>query len=362
MSGRVLYLIPTMGSGGAERQLVVLASALPSCGWEVDTSVVHGGVHLAALAATGATIHRPRVASNYDPRLLRELARIIRDRKPDVVQTWLPQMDIAGGLVARWLGVPWVVSERSSRTLHDAHAKRLLRDAVVHHATAVISNSQEGLRHWARRHPAVPRHCVGNALALEKFDAAAPAPEALALRNGGRTAVVLAVGRLIESKRFDTFIDVMKRVTAETDAVGVICGDGALDASLRDYARQAGIADRIVFAGFIADIAGWIKAADVLVGLSEHEGRPNAIIEAMACRTPLVVVDIPEYREAVDESTARIVPRDEARIAAAILEVLRDRESAASRAGRAREAAGHWSVHAIAEQHAAIYDALAHRK
>jgi glycosyltransferase involved in cell wall biosynthesis len=362
MSGRVLYLIPTLGSGGAERQLVVLASALPECGWDVEVGVVHGGVYLEALAATGATIHRPSIRSNYDPRLLRELARIIRERKPDVVQTWLPQMDIAGGVVTRALRVPWVVSERSSRTLHDAHAKRLLRDVVVHYATAVISNSQEGLRHWARRHPAVPRHCVGNALALERFDATPPAPEALALRNGGRTAVVLAVGRLIEPKRFDTFIDVMKRVCGETDAVGVICGDGALEAPLRAYAQEAGIADRIVFAGFITDIAGWMKAADVVVGLSTHEGRPNAIIEAMACRTPLVVVDIPEYREAVDESTARIVPRDDARIAAAILDVLRDRDAANARAVRARDVADHWSVHAIAEQHAAIYDSLAQRK
>lgn len=359
MNRRVLYLIPTMGSGGAERQLIVLAGALPGYGWDVDVAVVHGGVHLAALANTGATIHRPRVASNYDPRLLIRLSDLIRERRPDVVQTWLPQMDIAGGLVARRLGVPWIVSERSSRTLHDARAKRLLRDFVVHGATAVISNSAAGLRWWKKRHPDVPRHCVGNALPLAEMDAVPPAPEVLALRDGGRTAVVLAVGRLIDSKRFDTFIDVMKGVSAEMDAVGVICGDGPLEAALRARAAEAGLAERIVFAGFVADITGWMKAADAVVGLSTYEGRPNAIIEAMACRTPLVVVDIPEYREVVDETTAHIVPRDGARITAAIVDVLRNRPSSGERAARARLVAEQWSVRAIAERHAAIYDGVA---
>ena len=365
MTGRVLHLIPTLGSGGAERQLVLLAGALPAFGWETDVAAVHGGFYLAPLTATGATVHRPHVRSNYDPRLLGALARIIRERKPDVVQTWLPQMDVAGGLVLqlllRRLRVPWIVAERSSQTLHDEWAKNLLRDLVIHRADAVISNSQEALRRWAAHHPRVERHHVPNAVPLAELDAAVPPPEALALRNGGRTSVILAAGRLIELKRFDTFIDVMKRVVTRVDAVGVICGDGPLMPALKAQAQAAGIADRIVFTGFVEEIGGWMKAADVVVGLSLHEGRPNVVIEAMACGTPLVVVDIPEYLEVVDATRARIVPRDEAAIAAAIVETVRDRDAAQARAAAARAATEAWSLSAVAASHASIYETLAPR-
>jgi glycosyltransferase involved in cell wall biosynthesis len=189
-----------------------------------------------------------------------------------------------------------------------------------------------------------------------------PAAEALALRNGGRTSVVLAAGRLIDLKRFDTFIEVMKRVVAQIDAVGVICGDGPLMPALKAQAQAAGIADRIVFAGFVAGIGGWMKAADVVVGLSLHEGRPNVVIEAMACGTPLVVVEIPEYLEVVDATRARIVPRDETTIAAAIIETIRDREAAVTRAAAARAVTEAWSLSAVAASHASIYETLAPRR
>jgi glycosyltransferase involved in cell wall biosynthesis len=360
---RVLHLIPTMGAGGAERQLVLLAAALTERGWDVDVAFVHEGVNLAALQRTRADVRRLALRSNYDPRLLTALRRMVRERRPAVIQTWLPQMDIAGGVVSRTLGVPWVVAERSTQTLPDLHGKRLLRDLVIRGASAVISNSQEALRRWEARHPRVRRYFVPNAVEIEAIDAAAPAAVALALRGvEGNTRIVLTAGRLIEVKRFDRFIDVMKLVCARTDAVGVICGEGPLHAELFRRATAADIADRIVFAGFVHDMAGWMKAADVVVGLSDYEGRPNVIIEAMACRTPVVVTDIPEYRELVDETSARIVAAGEEQVAAAILDVLLDPAGAASRAAAARRHAEQWSPGDVATGHVAVYDEVLARR
>src|SRR5262245_45828950 len=110
----ILHCVPSMAGGGAERQLAYLAREFVQSGWEVHVALVHGGPNLDRLQQSGAIIHQLRVASNYDPRILGQLLTIIRRLKPDVVQCWLTQMEVLGGLAAMISSRPWVLSERSS--------------------------------------------------------------------------------------------------------------------------------------------------------------------------------------------------------------------------------------------------------
>src|SRR4051794_34319705 len=91
---RVLHCIPTLGGGGAERQLAYLAAELRVLGWEVHIAYGHDGPYCAVLAQAGAVLHRVHGRGNHDPRLLWQLRRLISKIQPDVVQTWLFQMDI----------------------------------------------------------------------------------------------------------------------------------------------------------------------------------------------------------------------------------------------------------------------------
>ena len=111
---RILHLIPTLHGGGAERQLVYLAAGLRALGCDVHVGLQQGGTNLARLEAAQATVHQLNTRGNYDPRILPAIVRLIRRVRPDVVQTWLMQMDVAGGAAALLTGTPWIVSERSS--------------------------------------------------------------------------------------------------------------------------------------------------------------------------------------------------------------------------------------------------------
>jgi glycosyltransferase involved in cell wall biosynthesis len=357
---RVLHFIPSMGGGGAEKQLALLAGALPAHGWDVEVAILDRGIHLERLERSGARLHWVRSASNYDPMIPLRLGRVIRRVKPDVVQTWLPQMDVAAGFAALTHRVPWIVSERVTRPLPPS-IKRTLRDAITGRATAVVSNSQEGLRMWRKRHPSMGHFYVPNALALPELERA-PAEDLSRFRVTPESRVVLAAGRLVLQKNMEALRAAMVFVTREIDAVAIICGVGEQRDVLLEKIERDGQIERVVLPGFVPELAGWLKAADVMVSVSHFEGRPNTVIEAMACGTPLVVSNIPEHREIVDATSALLVEHHDAHdIAHAILAVLRDPEDAVKRAAVAREAVAAWTPDAIASEYARIYRTLSKR-
>ena len=363
MTRKVLHLIPTLRAGGAEQQLVSLSRHLPAEGWDVAIGYGHAGVHLDAAVRTGAHVERLKALSNYDPLLALRVRQLIRRTQPAIVQTWLPQMDVVGGFMARVADLPWVVAERSTVPLEGRPVAAFVRDRIMKGATAVVSNNERALERWAQYQPSVQRFHIPNALSLADIDAVGSSARVASLRGTGDRKVMIGVGRLIDMKRFDVLIEALKRVSDVMPAVGLLCGDGPHRPVLEARAQSAGVTDRLLFAGFVSDVAADIKSSDVLIALSEYEGRPNVVLEAMAARTPLIVSDIPEHREILDSDSALFVAGDDPdEVAAAVLDVFRNREAANARAARARQTAEQWNAPRIAAQYAAVYDQIVSAK
>ena len=116
--GRVLHLITNLGQAGAERQVTYLACGLADLGWEVHVGHLEPGRNpddnLARLERAGVTRHLVPNTGSYDWRTPLRLRRLIRELRPDVVQTWIPMMDVIGGGAALSSRVPWIVSERNT--------------------------------------------------------------------------------------------------------------------------------------------------------------------------------------------------------------------------------------------------------
>lgn len=350
-----------MGGGGAERQLAYLCGALPGLGWEVHVAMLHGGIHLNRLEKSGATIHRMRVSGNYDPRLLNEIAHAIDKVKPDVVQTWVPQMDIAGGAMATMKSIPWILSERASSADYLSAPKRVLRRAVATRAAAIVANSEAGARHWAPLRPRVPQFVVRNALPLEEI-AATPHADLGKYRRGGVGKLILAAGRYEDQKNYITFVRALSVVFERCDAVALLCGAGPKAHEIRAAIDKAKFGERVIMTGFVDGLWSWMKAADLFVSISHFEGSPNTVMEAAACGLPLVLSDIPEHRELLDDSGAFFVDRTNvSAIAGAIVTAIEDGEVAAGRAANAARAAQQWTIPAMAAQYAAIYERIASR-
>src|SRR5258708_16637088 len=97
---RVLHCIGGLGGGGAERQVSYLSKELLRRGVDVHIAYRHGGHNLNGIQESGATLHELWGRNNYDPLLLCSLVKLVRRVKPDLIQTWLLQMDVLAGLAA----------------------------------------------------------------------------------------------------------------------------------------------------------------------------------------------------------------------------------------------------------------------
>jgi glycosyltransferase involved in cell wall biosynthesis len=353
---RILHCIPTMGAGGAERQLAYLCAELPALGWEVHVALVAGGPNLARLRESGVTVHTLRSWGNYDPALAWRLWRLFRLVRPDLVQVWLPQMEVLAGLLATMSRIPWILSERSSALAYPDSVRSRARLFLARRASAVVANSAGGARYWEPRlRQPVVLTVIPNAVPLREIDATAAAgPDRTGLHP--MREVVLYVGRFGLEKNLDALIASLPVVLGRPGTVAVLCGDGPTRAAVQASVVGLGLADRVRLVGFVPDPWVWMKRASVLVSPSLFEGHPNAVLEAAACGCPLVVSDIPAHRDILDADSAVLVDtRDPTALAGAILGVLADPEAAARRAKSARARVESWSPAETARQCDRLY-------
>ena len=307
----------------------------------------------------GVCLHRLEATGNYDPRILWQLVRLVRRLRPDILQTWIQQMDILGGIAARMTGTRWVIREPASEAAYPGSWKQRLREWVVRSADMIVSNSQSGDRYWRRVHPRSTRCVIPNGFPLNELEKALPvAREEAGLPEGAR--FILYVGRLENgSKNLQNLVAALAIVFRESPVHAIFCGEGPDGVSLGKQVDSAGISQRVKLQGHVSNVWSYMKAAALFVSVSWHEGRPNAVVEAMASECPLVVSDIPAHREVVDQESALFVdPANPREIADAILTVLADPESARRRAQRAKARTAKWSVAAMAQQYESLYQNL----
>lgn len=183
-------------------------------------------------------------------------------------------------------------------------------------------------RHLAR-HISKKRRCViHNAVDLEALTVSRSRQEIRAELGIPLDAIVLvSAARMVPVKALDQLIEAAEPVLAEYPNVWLLlAGDGPLFESVKAVARQSKQSDRIVMPGFRNDITDVLKASDVLVLSSLHEGIPTVLLEAMALELPVVTTAVGGIPEVVEHDKTALLtpPGDPDALASAISRLLTD--------------------------------------
>jgi len=141
--------------------------------------------------------------------------------------------------------------------------------------------------------------------------------------------LLVFVGRLDRQKDPLLLLDAFARCAMPDPGLHlVVVGDGALRGEVEGGIVSRGLSTRVTLLGALnaANIAGWLRAADLFVLSSAYEGMPIAVLEALACGLPVASTDVGEIRRVVrDRSTGRIAAtRDAAGLGEAMCLALAD--------------------------------------
>jgi glycosyltransferase involved in cell wall biosynthesis len=323
----VLNLMLGQGRGGLEQAGVDYAEALAHAGLPALTVTRPGGW---AGTALGNLPHRPlHHWASWDPLAILRLRQLAGETAATAI--------ICHGNRALRMALPALKGRIPVLAVtHNYSSKRFMR------ADKVLCVTRDFMHHMtARGYPAARLFHVPN---MVRIPPPAPRPR---YRS---PPVVATMGRFVDKKAFDLFIDAIRELKARNLAFkAVLGGDGEAAASLRR--RAAGLEDVLTFTGWIADKSRFFDDADIFVLPSHHEPFGIVLIEAMAHGVPVVTTDSEGPREIVDPGrTALLTPRGSVRdLADALQDLLLDEAKAKALAQQAyRTVSATYSLGAMA--------------
>lgn len=370
---KILFFVSSLNAGGAERVATTLANAWAARGDEVT---------LVPTYLTKQTSFYPvdkrvalhwlsecpgRVLSRYLPGIGKwlQIRRLIRTNRPDVVVSFLTNVNVNVLIASLGMPVPVIVSERTNPAYSDSAGKllRLLRRLVYRRARYVVMQTQASVEPFKTLVPAArdvvvipnplppalleryPTPVMAQTPALTEenavlvpveqpapgtpvVDRASEAVLAVARPSPGERRHLVAMGRLVAIKQFDLLIDAFGQQAARhPDWHLTIWGDGPLRDSLHNQIDGMGLADRITLAGRTSEPWDALSAADLFVMTSRVEGFPNVLLEAMALGLPCVALDCPSGPAELTRNgkDARLLPLNDSQALITTLdELMRD--------------------------------------
>jgi glycosyltransferase involved in cell wall biosynthesis len=310
--------------------------------WLVSTYL---GAHLAAypLHPRVSQVSLSQAISDRGTRLwpvtlrkARALRRLLMMIRPDVVISFLTNVNVLTILARAHCGIPVIISERTD-PLHDCELPRALRVArtlCYRFADALVVQSSAVAEHYRARLRGMPRTTViHNPLPAEL--AASPRRA----QQQGEGGCVVAMGRLTREKGYSKLIEAFAHALRDDRAWRLrIWGEGPLRDELQSQVERLQLTERVQLCGLTDQPWTALAAGQIFALSSEYEGFPNAMLEAMALGLPCIAFDCPSGpRELADGGlAARLVPcGDVASLAAALGEFARDPELRSTLGARA---------------------------
>lgn len=345
MGMRIVYVLTSLGMGGAERQVLALADRMAVRGHAVALLVLRP-----KLPYEWPTSHNVvRLEMRRTPfSTLAGLARGVRfigDFKPDVVHSH----SFHANIVARLLKV-LVPGIAVLSTIHNVYEGGWLRmaayrltDFLSYRTTAV---SQAAVDRFVRIKAVPQSKCIAltNGIDTAEFAPNADNRGSTRARMDADTEFIwIAVGRVVPAKDYPNLLAAFAQVRAiKPDAQVWIAGDADVSASGRSarfVARlKKGSPGGVHWLGLRRDLRDLLEAADAFVLSSAWEGMPLALGEAMAMEKPVVATDVGGVRELLWACGSLVPPKDPRALATAMLEVMHIPEEDRSTLGRAARA------------------------
>ncbi len=271
-----------------------------------------------------------------------KIARFIRRRKGlkrildmlsiAIMLNFLPEPSFLALSLKKQYSFPMIVSVRSDPTMEYGFLPyHLMMRLLYPRAEGLIMQTEEAKKYFSK--------------GIQKKAVIIPNPINMeAVRKpfeGKRREEIVAVGRLTEEKNYPMLIHTYQKVSRQFPNYELlIYGEGKLRGELEKLIKKLGLRDKVVLVGQKDDIYDRIYGSSLYVMTSDHEGMPNALMEAMALGLPVISTDCPcggpGFLIKNQENGILVSTGNEEDLEKAMVQMLADRKFAEKLGSRAR--------------------------
>ncbi len=295
---RVVFVVHSLGGGGAERLTANLSNHWAELGHDVSVVTIASeedayplrGVARISLGLARPSMHGPAalVANLGRARALR---RVVDDLRPDVVIGVMTTSNVLVALASIGKKHRVVGTEHIDPVAYPLPGVWRVTRQFAYRLVDVVTAPTSATAEWmAANTGARSARALPNPVPWPLPATTPVLPPSTVLSD--HEQVVLGVGRLVPQKGFDLLIHAFGQAAAtRSNCSLVILGEGPDRQALQSLAVEAGLADRIHLPGWAGNLGEWFERASLYVLSSRFEGFGNTIVEAMAYRCPVVSFD-----------------------------------------------------------------------
>lgn len=285
----MLFLIPHLGGGGAERVTAQLAAGLPAHKYDVHLGLAAQGSFSGEPLPDSVTIHDLRARRVRGAAL--PLLRLIWKLKPDLIFSCMYHLNFLVLLIRPVLPSRTRYIVRQNGLLSAPTQRPTLTRVLYRHlyprAEKIVCQTDEMATDM--------RSLLGTDTKLSVLPNPVAMPtsttehsQTLWTAKGPR---LLAIGRLVQEKGFDLLLEAFAEISKHFPAAQLtILGQGPLERPLKDMARSLGITAQVNFPGYVSRPQEWLTGATAFVLSSRSEGLSNAMLEAAAAGLPIIAM------------------------------------------------------------------------
>jgi len=297
---KVGFLITGLGTGGAERHLLKI---LPKLDFELFV------ISLTNLNEVGKELEKRGIKvyylgmSKFNPiSAIIKFKKIIKEEKPDILDTYLIHANLFGRFFGRWYGVKKIVNS----VRNDYSDLRVLNylDKISKGRVDLFVPNSSVLVDYLHNKNGVPLSkikALENGIDLKEIRSELDKKYSIKKELGldKKDVVLVCVARLEKQKGIYTLINAIAKLDKKHKLV--LVGEGSERKVLERLVKGLNLKNRVFFLGTRTDVLNIVNTSDVFVLPSIKEGMSNALLEAMALAKPCVVSNISANQELITD-------------------------------------------------------------